>query len=182
MSAVIGLQDGGHGPAQVRRQTEAVLRQVMAAGEVARAMRRLLLADRSRHRPPGVDSERPQAAVVGGLAARAACAVIDASAHQQAPGVYLAAVHTAAGDDPDLAALALADLASLHLRLGYPAECRRLVELAETGGQLSERTRRGLAILRAWADDYQQRQPNPDPDPEPEPDPSMETSPREHEQ
>lgn len=178
MSALTEPKDGGWpSPEDVRHQTETALRQVMAAGEVARAMWRLLLADRSGHRPPGVEAERWRDAVVDGLAAGAARAVIDASAQQQALGVYLAGVRTAvAGDDPDLAARVLVDLASLHLRIGYPAECRRLLELAETGRQqLCERTRWLLAIVRAWADDYEQRQPEPNPTPSPDSDPDTDT-------
>jgi hypothetical protein len=54
--------------------------------------------------------------------------------------------------------LALADLASLHLRLGYPGDCRRLVELAEADpAGLSGPVRAVLAMIRAWADEYEKR-------------------------
>jgi len=74
--------------------------------------------------------------------------------------VYAAAVHAAAtaGGGADLAGLVLADLASLHLRLGYVGDCLLLVELAEPSSDPSRQVQRALAVLRAWAAAYEQRQ------------------------
>jgi hypothetical protein len=170
----------GYSPGEVRDYLEAALRPVVASGQVAWAMLRLVLAERG----TGVHCDAARAGCGGlrgdalpRLAAETACAVIDSAAGGRVLPVYLAAVHTATtcpttdpaaavaspdgaacGGVGDLAGLALADLASLHLRLGYPGDCRRLVELAEADpAGLSGPVRAVLAMVRAWAGEYEKR-------------------------
>jgi hypothetical protein len=163
----------GHTPEEVRRQVEATLRRVMAAGQVAHAMWRLVLADGSYRHAVWSESGHGQGQdLLPRLAGHAARAVIDASSRRGVPGVYLAAVRAAADvvGDRDLAALVLADLASLHLRLGYAEDCRRLVELAAAGAQLSEYAQRVVVLVRDWAASFAQLNGNANHDGETSPD------------
>lgn len=144
---------GDRVPEQVRSHTEATLKQVMATGDVARAMLRLLMADESGHRLARVQlGQRPEDALPR-RAAEIARQVIDSSRqkHEMALDVYVLATYAgalASTASSDGAAAALIYLASLHERLGYVADALRLIETADTE-DVSERGRRALAIARA---------------------------------
>jgi len=143
----------------VRGEVEAVLLRVVAAGRVAEVMWRLLHnVQRTRQRWPAmVDGARDSA--LARLAWHAAREAIGATVHERAPSVYHAAVRAACpAGDRDLAAVVLAELAGMHLRAGYAADCRALVELAGADEDLGERARLVLATVRAWVGEYEQRQ------------------------
>jgi len=136
-----------------------VLLRVVAAGRVAEVMWRLLLnGQRTRQRwPATVDGARDSA--LTRLAWHAARDAIGATVHGRAPSVYHAAVRAACpAGDRDLAAVALAELAGMHLRAGYAADCRALVELAGADEDLGEHARLALATVRAWVGEYERRQ------------------------
>jgi hypothetical protein len=146
---------------QVRGELEAVLLRVVTAGRVAEVMWRLLLNGQRVHRRWPANVDREQGSSLVQPAWHGARDAIAATVHEQTPWVYHAAVRAACPvDDPDLAAVVLAELAGMHLRTGNAADCRRLVELAGAGEDLGERARDMLATVRAWMAEYELRQAN----------------------
>jgi hypothetical protein len=123
---VSAANDPGSGadplPEEVVEQADAVLLRVVAAGRVAEVLRPLLLTQQrirslDQHRPDG-DRER----LLERLAWRSAQIAVEATVHEDRSEVSHAAVGAAYHGAPDLTALVLAELASLHLRIGHLGE------------------------------------------------------------
>lgn len=130
---------GSRVPEQVHRHTEETPKQIIAAGDVARAMWPLLVAERSHHPISEPEQLAPW--------------VIDTSRrqHDTTPDVYAMAAYAAAlaiTASSDSAALVLINLASLHEHVGYPGDALLLIDVCDTD-EVSERVRRALATARA---------------------------------
>lgn len=172
MSAGNGRPDAVVGPPleEVRADTEAALKQVMAAAEIVQGMWRLLMADRRRHQVAPVEPDSWRDMELPEPAARDARQRIDAvrRRHDYALDVYvLASFAGALADtrDSDAAARALLDLATLHVLLDDPETALRLIQTADTD-DVSEHVHQMLARCTArLAERWQQKPVPPSPRP-----------------
>lgn len=147
MSAGNGSGCGDRDLERIDRHTEAALKQVMAAGDIARAMWRIQLAARDGHRMKG--PERAARRVIDTARQRNEMAL-----HAYVMAAYSAALATTASSDRT--ALALMNLAAMHEHLGYVEDALRLLDITDTD-RVSPRVRRALAISRAGTGSQQAR-------------------------
>jgi hypothetical protein len=164
MSAGNGWSAAGVGPPpeEVRAHTEAALQRVLAAAEVAQGMWRLLLADRGKHRAAAVEPGAWRDMELPEPAARYARQRIEAvrRRHEFALDVYALATFSgalAATADSDAAALAMVDLATLHVLLDDHETALRLVQAADTD-DVSERRHQLLTRCQASLTERLERQ------------------------
>jgi hypothetical protein len=87
---------------------------------------------------------------VGSLAERAAWSSFDAGQHESARTLFKLALFAATeADDADLRAHVLSDIATQHLYLGHPAECLKVIRLAEGDDRITPAVRFVLHGVKA---------------------------------